>query len=193
MTFSDKLFSGAIDYFSLSVDGYFNRVRDKIVAIPTLFIWKMLNMGRVNIAGGDVNVSMQFNLSKYFKVDLQGNYSYQYAVDLSNKESKSYKHQLPYTPKNSGNLSLLLINKWVNIGYSASIVGERYALQQNLKENLISRYCDQNISLSRDFMWGRYNLRLKAEVLNIGNVNYDVIKFYPMPGRQFRGTINFNF
>ena len=83
LTFSDKLFSGAIDYFSLSVDGYFNRVRDKIVAIPTLFIWKMLNMGRVNIAGGDVNVSMQFSLSTYFKVYLQGHYSYQYSVDLS--------------------------------------------------------------------------------------------------------------
>ncbi len=34
------------DYVSLSVDGYYNEVDDKIVAVPTMFVWKMSNVGK---------------------------------------------------------------------------------------------------------------------------------------------------
>lgn len=193
ITFSDKLFGGSIDYFSVSVDGYFNNVKDKIVAIPTLFIWKMMNMGKVNIWGGDINISSAFNIGKYFNFNLSGNYSYQSAKDVSNKSDKNYKHQIPYTPKNSGNIQLSCNNRWVNVAYMISIVGDRYALPQNISANLIDRYCEQNVSVNKEFDFGRVTLRLQGEILNVANVNYDIIKNYPMPGRQYRITINTKF
>ena len=158
-----------------------------------MFIWKMMNMGEVEIAGADFNATSNFHINNNININLSANYSYQYAIDVTDPSSKNYKHQIPYTPKNSGNISLSVINKWVNFGYTASFVGKRYALPENIKSNLIDGYCEQNISLNREFLIKGITLRLQGEVLNIGNVNYDVIKYYPMPGRQYRITLNVKF
>ncbi len=193
ITYSDKLFPGLLDYVVFSVDGYYNTVKDKIVAIPTMFIWKMLNMGEVDIWGGDINFSTAFTVCGSVDFNLSGNYSYQYAVDISDRSAKNYKHQIPYTPRHSGNITFMCTTKWADLGYTASIVGERYALPQNIEENRIEGYCEQNVSLSRSFMIGKCSLRLQAEMLNIADIMYDVIQYYPMPGRQYRFTLKFRY
>ena len=40
-----------IPYVSVTADAYYNKVKDKIIAIPTknLFIWSMVNLGKVDI------------------------------------------------------------------------------------------------------------------------------------------------
>lgn len=192
-TFNDKIFSQVLDFVTISADGYYNSVKDKIVAIPTMFIWKMLNMGKVDIWGTDVNFSTGVTLWQNVAVNLSGNYSYQYAIDLSDATAKNYKHQIPYTPRHSGNISFTCTNKWVNLGYTLAVVGERYALPQNIADNKIDGYCEQNISLNRAFNIGKCSLRLQAEMLNVGNATYDVIQFYPMPGRQYRFTLRFRY
>ena len=42
---------GLLRHFSISADGYYNTVKDKIVALPTMYVWKMMNMGEVDIKG----------------------------------------------------------------------------------------------------------------------------------------------
>lgn len=193
ITFNDKLLPDILDFVSVSADGYYNSVRDKIVAIPTMFIWKMLNMGTVDIWGADLNFSTGVTICKNVAINLSGNYSYQYAVDLTDETAKNYKHQIPYTPQHSGNISVSCTNKWVNLGYTMSVVGERYALPQNIADNRINGYCEQNISLSRSFDFSKCRLSLQAEMLNLGNATYDVIQYYPMPGRQYRLTLKFRY
>ena len=51
-----------LKYFSISADGYYNTVNDKIVAMPTMYIWRMINLGKVDIKGADINLSAQFPL-----------------------------------------------------------------------------------------------------------------------------------
>lgn len=181
------------DYLNVSVDGYYNRVRDKIVAIPTMFVWKMMNMGEVSIGGIDVNVSAEVPL--YDKVSLSGqaSYSWQHAIDITDETEKNYKDQIPYTPRHSGTVSLALQMPWVNFSYLLTAVGDRYANPQNIERNLIDRYAEQTVSLNRLFTFSSCSLRLQFEVVNLGNVNYDVIKYYPMPGRSYRGGVVFMF
>ncbi|MEG0519290.1 MAG: TonB-dependent receptor [Bacteroidales bacterium] len=193
ITFNDKLFPNILDFVTVSADGYYNRVRDKIVAIPTMFIWKMMNMGTVDIWGTDFNFSTGITVCKNVAIQISGNYSYQYAVDLTDETAKNYKHQIPYTPQHSGNVSVSCTNKWVNLGYTMSVVGERYALPQNIADNRIDGYCEQNVSLSRSFYLGKCRLSLQAEMLNLGDAMYDVIQYYPMPGRQYRFTLKFRY
>lgn len=175
-----------VSYLSLSADGYYNRVKDKIVAIPTMFIWKMMNMGEVSIGGLDVNLSAEIPLYQGISFLLQGAYTYQKAIDITNEEDKNYRHQIPYTPKHTGNISLSLRNPWVNVSYHIISVGDRYALPQNIDDNLIQKYTEQNISLNREFALKNCTLRLQGEMLNLTNKTYDVIQFYPMPGRSWR-------
>lgn len=75
--------------------------------------------------------------------------------------------------------------------YNLTASSERYTLAQNLPKYRIDAYADHGISLSRSFRWNRHHLRVQADALNLGNKNYEIIRFYPMPGRNYRITINY--
>lgn len=191
LTWSGTIVEDIIDYASFSADGYYNIIKDKIVALPTMFIWRMMNVGRVNIAGVDINAIMNFRLTTDMSFEFSGNYSFQNAIDVSDPKAKNYKHQIPYTPKHSGNISLSYINPYVNISYIMNAVGDRYSMSQNIPSNLIKGYIDHSISLNHTFNIKSTKLKLQAECLNIANAQYEVIKYYPMAGRSFRISLKF--
>lgn len=181
----------ALDYISLTADGYYNTVKDKIVAIPTMFVWKMMNMGEVEIKGLDATASARFRLPAAMFLQVDGSYSWQNAIDMTDETSKTYKNQLPYTPKHTTNVSVSWENPWVNVSWLLTSVGERYILPQNLESNRIEGYTEQQLSFSHLFTFRKSSLRLQADIINLGDVTYDVIRFYPMPGRSFRASIRY--
>lgn len=193
LTWSGVLKKDIIEYASFSVDGYYNLVKDKIVALPTMFIWRMMNVGKVDIGGVDINALMNFRLSKEMSLDFSGSYTFQNAIDLTDPKAKNYGDQIPYTPKHSGNISLAFINPYVNISYIMNAVGNRYSLPQNIPSNLIKRYFDQSINLSHTFNIKNTKLKIQAECLNLANAQYDIIQYYPMAGRSYRLTIKFKY
>lgn len=186
LTWSGTVPGLRLDYLSVTADGYYNRVKDKIVALPTMFIWKMMNMGRVDIKGVDVNLSSRWCLPADMFLQIDGSYSWQDATDATDQTSKVYGHQLPYTPLHSGNMAVSLENPWVNVSWLMTIMGERYSLAQNIEANRMDSYVEQQISFNRTCRLGRVSARLSAEIINLGNVTYDVIRYYPMPGRSWR-------
>lgn len=175
-----------ISYLNISADAYYNRVQDKIIALPRLFTWIMLNMGEVDIRGLDLNAASQIWATDKMTVQIMASYSYQKAIDITNRESKNYKHQIPYTPLHSGSASIALENNILNIAYNIIASGERYALPQNNESNKIKGFAEHGISINRTLKVQKYKLRLQGEILNLGNNNYQIIQYYPMPGRSFR-------
>ena len=192
LTWSGTPFSFT-DFVSLTVDGYYNEVNDKIIAFPSTYVWKMQNYGKVHITGIDATLATAIPLSKSVNLNLSGNYSWQKALDVTNPEAKNYKHQLPYTPEHNGNVSATLEMPWVNVGYTVTMVSKRYFLAQNIEANRIDGYSEHTATLWREFKLGKCELRLQAEVINLTDAQYDVIKYYPMPGRSWRLTGTFNF
>ena len=178
--------SGLLRSLALSADGYYNNVRDKIVALPTMYVWRMMNFGEADIWGADVSASLCVGLAKKVSILLDANYSFQYAVDVTDASAKNYRHQLPYTPRHSGSLTLSVENPIVNVSYLLSAVGDRYMLPQNTARNLMEGYFEHGVSLNRSFKFCGVGLRLQADLLNISNEQYEVIKNYPMPGFQWR-------
>ena len=192
LTWSGTPFSFT-DFVSLTVDGYYNEVNDKIIAFPSTYVWKMQNYGKVHITGIDATLATAIPLSKSVNLNLSGNYSWQKALDVTNPEAKNYKHQLPYTPEHNGNVSATLEMPWVNVGYTVTMVSKRYFLAQNIEANRIDGYSEHTATLWREFKLGKCGLRLQAEIINLTDAQYDVIKYYPMPGRSWRLTGTFNF
>lgn len=186
-------FQGVLDEVSLQADGYCNKVKDKIVAIPTLFVWKMMNLGEVDIWGTDINIGAALSFGAGLRMKINGSWSYQYAVDVTSSADKNYRHQIPYTPRNSGSLSVSFLNKWVDVGYLMNAVGDRYALPQNTESNRIAGYVEHSVSLGHSFGIGPYELLLQMECQNFTDVQYDVIQYYPMPGRSYRFTLKLNY
>ncbi len=179
--------------FTFAADGYYNNVRDKIVALPTMYIWRMMNFGRADIWGADASASMRLALSKKVALMLDASYSFQYAVDVTDVSAKNYRHQLPYTPQHSGSFTMSVENPIVNVSYLFSVVGERYMLPQNTANNRMPGYLEHSFSLNRSFLFGGVGLRLQAELLNVTGKQYEVIKNYPMPGFQWRLSARVNF
>lgn len=177
---------------SITVDGYYNRVKDKIVAIPSrnLFTWMMLNFGAVKIAGMDANLVFDYEIIKQLKINIVGSYSLQQAVDVTDPKSNTYRHQIPYTPLHSGSASLTLSTPWVDVSYTVVAAGKRYALQQNIPANELKPYSDHSLALAKDFdVKGKVVLGYKLELLNLANRHYEIVRSYPMQGRSVRGTI----
>ena len=192
LTWSGTPFSFT-DFVSLTVDGYYNEVNDKIIAFPSTYVWKMQNYGKVHITGIDATLATAIPLGKSINLNLSGNYSWQKALDVTNPEAKNYKHQLPYTPEHNGNVSATLEMPWVNVGYTVTMVSKRYFLAQNIEANRIDGYSEHTATLWREFKLGKCGLRLQAEIINLTDAQYDVIKYYPMPGRSWRLTGTFHF
>lgn len=189
MTWSGEIGS-FIHSFSLSADGYYNKIHDKIVAIPNMYIWKMMNMGEVDIKGLDINLSSEIPITSKISLFLSSAYSFQHAIDLTDPQEKNYKDQIPYTPRHSGSVSASVENPWVNISYTLVAAGDRYALPQNIESNLIKSYIEHSISANRSFTLKKCTLRLQGEILNLTNKTYDIIQYYPMPGRSWRLSLS---
>jgi outer membrane cobalamin receptor len=182
-----------LPYFSLSADVYHNRVKDKIIAIPSknLFVWSMINLGEMSITGVEAHNTLEIKAHKHISFELTANYAFQNAIDITNKESKTYKNQIPYTPKHSGSGVFSIQTKWVNCSYSVLYAGHRYMLGQNIYANYLERYFDHSIALYRNFKLKNTQLTLRGECLNLLSKQYEVVKNYPMIGRQFQGKIIF--
>lgn len=191
-----KAINNFIPYLSATVDAYHNKVTDKIVATPTknLFIWSMVNLGKVDIKGIDATASLSLQPLDKLRINLSGNYTYQRALDVTNSnpnspEGKVYKHQIAYTPRVSASGQAGIETPWLNLSYSFLFSGKRYMLGQNISDNRLDSYSDHSISAYRDFKIQKVTASLNLEVLNLMNRNYEIVKNFPMPGRSVRVTI----
>lgn len=187
----NQLFS----YISITADGYYNRVNDKIVATPTknLFIWSMVNLGKVEIKGIDVTGTARVQPMQKLGITLSGNYTYQRALDMTELEGKTYKHQIAYTPRVSASGQAAIETPWINLSYSLLFSGKRYCLGQNISENRLPSYTDHSVSVYRDFLIRKFRLTANLEVLNLLNKNYEIVKNFPMPGRSVRATLKVSY
>ena len=184
---STSVISGA----RASVDVYYNRVKDKIVAYPKgqQFRWTMLNLGLVDIRGIDVSALITLNPIRDLYVTARAQYTFQRAIDVTDPSDNYYRDQIPYIPRNSGAAVANLQWRGWGLNYSWIYVGERYNQQENIRYNYTQPWYTSDISISKDLRLGRVSLRGLLEVNNLLSQDYDVILNYPMPKRNYRITI----
>jgi len=179
----------------MTVDGYHNMITDKIMAIPTknIFIWSMVNLGKVDIKGFDLAISVTQSLGKDFSLSAGINHSYQRALDVTDATNKEYENQIAYSPRIYGSGRFSIETPWVNIAYAMLYSGHRYVTGQNLAENDLAGYTDHSVSAERAFKVCGQTLGLKAEVLNLLDKNYEIVRNFPMPGRSYRFGVKVEF
>ena len=185
--------TGCLKYIALTADGYHNNVTDKIVAFPSTYIWKMVNFGKVEIWGVDATVATVVDIARKTCAMLSASLSFQDAQDKT-PGSATYGSQLPYTAKVSGGISLILNTPWLTVGYSATGQGKRYSMAQNIREYQLPAFMEHSVSISRRFDLGNSsNINLQLSVNNITDEQYEIIKYYPMPGRSLTASATVEF
>lgn len=190
-----KNWQGVFKTLLLEADVYYNRVKDKIVAIPTtsLFRWQMTNLGLAKIKGLDFTAKTALSLSAWlFEGTLQ--YTYQDAKDYTAPGSITYKNILPYIPEHSGSFTFAAYNKHIGFHYSFIYDGQRYSERFNSLVSYVPAWYTHDLSVS--YGWQLHE-GIKSTLLlsldNVLNQHYDVIENYPMPGRNFKAGVQFEF
>ena len=184
-----------LTYLSLRADGFRNRIKNQLVAMPrqSMFIWTVTNFGQTRIEGADFAAESRWSLTPDLTLEASGSFTLQRAIDVSNRESNSYKQQIPYTPKESGTaMAGLQFGAW-SLTYQIWAAGTRYSMAQNIVSNRLSPYAEQSVSVARKLKAGSALLTLKGEIQNLTDASYQVVKSYPMPGRSFRVGLYFEF
>jgi vitamin B12 transporter len=193
LTYS-KNYKSALKQISFSLDGYYNNIKDKIIAVPSqnLFIWIMENLGKVQIKGIDINAEANGKFSSSSGWSGRIAYTWQEALDVTDPSSAQYKNEIPYTPVNSGSaLASFNYRSW-SAGYSILFSGSRYTLGENDPSNLLPGWNTQDIFISWQISTVDFHAVIKGEVNNIFNEQYDVINYYPMPGRSYKLSVTIN-
>ncbi len=187
-------FTGLVRHAEISVDGYYNRIHDKIVAVPgqNLFAWTMLNLGTVRIIGVDVTAALAGRFSEATTWNARINYTWQQAQDLTDARSSRYKDRIPYTPDHSGSALLAITYRQWTSGSSMLFSGTRYTLGENSPTNQLDGWATFDVFLARGFNWRSIHLNARAELDNLADQRYEVVRYYPMPGRSFKLSFLFN-
>ena len=184
--------SGIIRHAEMHFDAYYNTIHDKIVAYPKgqQFRWTMLNLGKAHIKGIDVEAEADFLIGKDLIATARAQYTYQDARDVTDPNDSYYRHQIPYIPWHSGSAIIGLSYKNWNFNYSFIYAGERYDEQENIIYNHMEPWYTSDLSFSYKLGYKDYIFKIKLDVNNVFDQDYEVITNYPMPGRNFALTLS---
>ncbi|MDR1500375.1 MAG: TonB-dependent receptor [Tannerellaceae bacterium] len=179
---------------SLRLDAYYNKVTDKIIAVPKgngQYGWMMMNIGYVEIRGVDISGEALWQLPSHITLRTSLSYTYQRAQDLSDPndndpQAGTYGRQIAYIPWHNGSVTAHINRKSWDLNYSFIYVSERYHNSSNIRENHEQPWYTHDMTVGKTFDYKRLRCKLSVEVNNILSQYYDVVMNYPMPGRNYK-------
>lgn len=183
-----------IDYkdrhLHLAVDLYTSRIEDKIVAIPMKcqFRWSMVNFGLVRSLGISTTAGYDRSWGKLV-LSANANYTCQRDRDFSSPYDPEYKNTIPYSPLHSASLIVSLGYDGWSACTSWLYTGDRFALISNNKEDMLGAWQTVDLKLSKTFTVSRHSLQTTIECNNLTDSRHEVVKRYPMPGRNWKLTL----
>lgn len=177
-------------HLHLAVDLYASRIEDKIVAIPMKcqFRWSMVNFGLVRSLGISTTAGYDRTWGKLV-LSANANYTCQRDRDFSSPSDPEYKNTIPYSPLHSASLIVSLGYDGWSACTSWLYTGDRFALISNNKEDMLGAWQTVDLKLSKTFTVSRHSLQTTIECNNLTDSRHEVVKRYPMPGRNWKLTL----
>ena len=162
--------------YSIYTDAYNSNVKDRIMAVPgkNTAVWMMKNIGLVTTHGLETGLELHSQ---------QGLVRPALLVSYT-----TWNHQLPYTPRHSASAVTWIETPYVNASLNLLYSGEYYCNGYNGPEYRMLPYYELGCSLWRTFSIKSFDISLKAECINLTDSRYELVRNYPMPGRQVRLT-----
>jgi vitamin B12 transporter len=191
-------FDLGVDYkdrhLHLALDAYYNRIEDKIVAIPmkSQFRWSMVNFGLVKSLGLSATAGYDRTWGK-FSASANANYTCQRDRDYSSPHDPEYRNTIPYSPLHSASLIVDLGYDGWSLCTSWLYTGDRFALISNNRDDLLGAWQTVDLKLNKRFRIRRHYVQATMECNNLCDSRHEVVKRYPMPGRNWKATLQWQF
>lgn len=151
--------------------------------------WRPDNVDEARIYGLENGLKLDI-INGYLSTDI--NYTYLRAINLSQNITE-YGKQLIYRPRHSFNASLTGTYKILTCQYTLSITGKRYTDRSNVELNALPAYSISDLAFIVRPQLRDTQLILNFQIKNLFNANYRVMKNLPMPGREFRLSVEVEF
>ena len=174
-----------------AIDGYINRESFINLLLTTNDGKKapMVNFGMVKSLGLSLSGGYDHEWGK-FSLATNANYTCQSDRDYSMPSDPEYKHYVPYSPLHSGSLIVDLGYDSYSLCTSFLYTGERFALVSNNSDDLLSDWYTVDLKLNKRFVLKNgVVLQGTVECNNVTDSKHEVVKRYPMPGRNWKFTI----
>ncbi len=180
--------------FEITVDAYYNEVKNKIVAIPTkdLFNWSIQNIGETEIRGVDIGALLTLSSGKT-KFNLTTNQAFNSSIDVTDINGITFGDQIPYTPFYTNTSGISIDRSGYKFSINALYSSGRYSLNENIFANYLPSYTDINIGLAKSVNWQKSKLRIALNANNILDNNYQTIRSFPVPGRHYQLRLKYFF
>lgn len=191
-------FDLGVDYkdrhLHLALDAYYNRIEDKIVAIPmkSQFRWSMVNFGLVKSLGLSATAGYDRTWGR-FSLNANANYTCQRDRDYSSPHDPEYRNTIPYSPLHSASLIVDLSYDGWSLCTSWLYTGDRFALISNNRDDLLGAWQTVDLKLNKRFRIRRHYVQATVECNNLCDSRHEVVKRYPMPGRNWKATLQWQF
>lgn len=193
---------GIISAIDGKADIYYNLVTDKIISVPkgnSQYRWMMMNIGEARIRGIDVNINSEWQFAPELAMTLSAAYTYQKAQDYTDPNDNdsyggTYKGQIAYVPWHNGSLTAHITYRDWGLNYAFSYVGKRYHNSANIPANYEKPWYTHDLGITRTLTAANHSrLTLALEINNILNHQYNVVLNYPMPGRNFKIKVSWDY
>ena len=175
----------------LGIDAFYGQIEDKIIAIPTqnLFVWSVRNLQTVRTYGFDAMFTLDYfpgyGKSRY---NITHKSSLNVAADISNPEGPTYGHQIPYKPYWLHHTDFNWSYKKIGVTYSYHFNDFRFVLGENIAANVLPSFHLHDLRINYETKFkatSKYVWRFHVKCNNVFNEQYQVMRGFPMPGRNF--------
>jgi hypothetical protein len=184
--------------FNFGMDVFYGLIRDKIIAIPTqnLFVWSVRNLQTVRSYGFDAIMSVNYCFENKSQLIYSHKSSLNVARDISNLESPTYGHQIPYTPYWLHSVEITWAIGHFGATYSYAFNDFRFVLGENIAANVLDAFHLHDLRFHYNLQFGsdsKHTFRFHVKLNNLFDQQYQVMRGFPMPGRNFETGLTWRF
>lgn len=166
-----------------------NLIKDMIQWKPGNFsYWSAENIGKVNTGGLESTSGVKYS-SGNISSSIEIGYTYTRAIDTQKNPviESDIRPQLMYVPKNQLRTNIRFHYKELYSFLTTNYTSRRFISVDN--SQYLKGYSISDFVLGYRIKFPKNALNLNLRVDNVFNVNYQVIAWYPMPGRSFHAGI----
>ncbi|MBP8958996.1 MAG: TonB-dependent receptor [Bacteroidales bacterium] len=165
-----------------------SRIRNMIQWLPGEYnYWSPVNIQSVNINGVDADFTLKGNAGR-LRYDFIEKLAFNASIYKSGSPEISGR-QLIYVPRLQATGTAKIQYSLYYVTISSNITGRRFTTTDN--SSYLDRYCLINAEAGMNILKGINRLNLKFRIENFMNTRYQLIEFYPMPGRTYLFSIEY--
>lgn len=178
-----------------TVTGFNRNIDNWIVWLPTDstgFNFSPRNVLAVHSRGIENVLEIGWQVGdSYFNVTGKYDYVKSTNEEVAEEDKASLGKQLLYIPQHKGLAQLTWRGAGWSVAYRHNFVGKVYTSPSNIQS--LPAFSLGDLNISKAFTFDQWHLSAFGKVHNLWDTDYQMVRYYPMPGRNFEVGMQLGF